>query len=94
MQRINKGEKGKPIKGLPAARDLISGAVVFDDQQGYQRAIKRKRSLKNQKDQELKMQRQEKLTIEHNNKIITLEKCIIKLEDKLNKITKYINKNK
>lgn len=40
------GEKGKQIKGRFATRDANSGAVVYNDQAGYQKAIKRKRAGK------------------------------------------------
>ena len=40
------GEKGKQIKGRFATRDVNSGAVVYNDEAGYQRAVKQRRAGK------------------------------------------------
>lgn len=53
-------EKGKPIKGINATRDVNSGAVVFNDQADYQRAQKRKRAGRRLVQQETKTKNLEK----------------------------------
>lgn len=71
-----KGEKGKPIKGINAKRDPVSGAVVSTDSVGYQKAIKRKRAGRNILLQQRKMATQE-------NRIAALEKQVANILDLL-----------
>lgn len=82
-----RGEKGKPIKGLPARRDKNTGAVVFNDTAGYQRAIKRKRSGRHAKAQKALVESQQA-------KIIDLEKRLEKSEFYMKQVLKDITKLK
>lgn len=74
----NQGEKGKPIKGIKAKRDPISGAVVSTDNVGYQKAVKRKRAGKNILLQQKKIDNLEKRLASQESK---LDQIIALLED-------------
>lgn len=80
-----RGEKGKPIKGLPARRDKISGAVVFNDTAGYQKAVKRKRAGRNAKSQALLVKTQQ-------DAIADLQKRLKTSEFQMKKVLKDIKK--
>ena len=82
-----RGEKGKPIKGLPASRDKSTGAVVFNDTAGYQRAIKRKRAGRHTK-------AQARLVAKQQAKIIDLEKRLENSEFYMKQVLKDIVKLK
>lgn len=65
-------EKGKPIFGIDAVRDKNSGAVIYTDVAGYQRAVKRKKARKN-------ILLQEQKIINQDQKIKLMEEKIEKM---------------